>query len=48
METKKSCKSCTQAKLEKVPIWLLAMSIYMLIASIYGTVQIFKDIMSLF
>lgn len=48
METKKSCKSCSQAKLEKVPIWLLVMSIYMLVASVYGTVQIVKDITSLF
>jgi hypothetical protein len=46
---KKSCKKCSpKEKLKSIPIGWLLLSIFTLFASFYGTIEIIKDIISLF
>jgi hypothetical protein len=46
---KKNCKKCSaQEKLTSLPISLVIFSIYFIISSVYGTVEIIKDIIALF
>jgi hypothetical protein len=46
---KKGCTKCSaQDKIKQLPIWSIVFSIYFLIASVYGTIQIVKDVISLF
>ena len=49
METKQGCKKCSAHKIFFKQNWILVtFSVYFLIAAIYGTVQIVKDITSIF
>jgi len=49
IKPKKSCKKCSpKEKLKSLPISLIIFSLYFLVSSVYGTIQIIKDIISLF
>jgi hypothetical protein len=41
---KKNCKSCKKTTLNKKEIWVIILGIYILVTSIYGTIQIFKHL----
>lgn len=43
-----SCKDKGKDKLTSGQGWMLALSIYILLASVYGTIKIFENISSLF
>lgn len=46
---KKSCKKCNSAEtLKKVPKTMIFFTFFFFAAAVYGTVQIIKDIISLF
>lgn len=46
---KKTCTKCSaQDKLKQIPLWSIIISVYFMIASVYGTIQIVKNIISLF
>jgi hypothetical protein len=48
-QPKKSCKKCNSAEtLKKVPKSMIVFTIYFLMAAVYGTIEIVKDIISLF
>ena len=47
-ETKKCTKCSAKDKLKQIPLWTIIFSIYFLASAVYGTVQIVKDIISLF
>lgn len=42
------CKTCKSPGLNKEQRWLLVLAIYILISSIYGSIQIVKDIANFF
>lgn len=47
METQKKCGSCKK-KLSNTQITMAILSFYILFASIYGTIKLIKDIISIF
>lgn len=47
-ETKKCTKCSAKDKLKQIPLWSIIFSIYFFASAVYGTVQIVKDIISLF
>lgn len=47
MENKKNCKTCNKGISQK-QWYLVILSIYILVASVYGTVKIVENIISLF
>ena len=49
MEQKPTCKKCQASRMLIKKNWVLfALSFYTFIAAVYGTIQIFKNIISLF
>lgn len=49
MEQKPTCKKCQASKMLVKNNWFfITLSLYIFFASIYGTIQIFKNISSLF
>lgn len=42
------CKTCKSGGLSSDQSWMLALSILILITSVYGTIEIIKDIFSFF
>ena len=50
IETENKTEGCSTCKkgLNNTAKWAIALSVYMLITSVYGTVQLFKYLMSLF
>lgn len=50
IETENKTEGCNTCKkgLNNNAIWTIALSIYMLITSIYGTIQLFKSLISFF
>ncbi len=49
VQPKKSCSKCSSAEtLKRVPTSMLIFTIYFLVAAVYGTIEIVKDIISLF
>jgi hypothetical protein len=42
------CKSCKNNKLSNSQIWMVILSSFILITSVYGTIQLVKDILSFF
>ena len=48
-QPKKSCKKCNSAEtLKKVPKTMIFFTVFLLFATVYGTIEIIKDIISLF
>lgn len=49
VQPKKSCSKCSpKDKLTSLPTTLIIFSIYFLFSSVYGTIEIIKDIINLF
>jgi hypothetical protein len=49
VQPKKSCKKCNSKKaLDSIPKGMLIFTIYFLVAAVYGTIEIVKNIISLF
>jgi hypothetical protein len=50
IETKNETKGCSSCKrgLNNTAIWTMVLSVYMLVTSIYGTIKLFKSLISLF
>lgn len=48
MEQEKKCKSCSQKGLNRTQIGLIVLSLLILGTSIYGTVELIKNIISIF
>lgn len=50
IETENKTEGCNTCKkgLNNNAIWTISLSIYMLITSIYGTIQLFKSLISFF
>jgi len=48
-QPKKSCKKCNSAEtLKKVPKTMIFFTVFFFAAEVYGTIEIIKDIISLF
>jgi len=48
-QPKKSCKKCKTAEtLKSIPKSTVILTIFLLFATVYGTIEIIKDIISLF
>lgn len=47
-QPKKECKTCKSKKLSKIHWLIMISSFYLLFASIYGTVKLIKELISLF
>jgi hypothetical protein len=45
---KKECKSCKRKTLSKTHWFMVVSSVYLLFASIYGTVKLIKELINLF
>ena len=48
MQQEKECKKCKQESVSFRQIGMIILGFYMLFASVYGTIEIFKRIVSLF
>jgi len=49
VQPKKNCKKCNSSKsLKMVPTSMIIFTIYFLVAAVYGTIEIVKDIIALF
>jgi hypothetical protein len=48
MSEEKECQSCKQTGPGKVQLGVIIVGFYMIFSSIYGTIQIVKDIISYF
>jgi hypothetical protein len=48
LENQPGCKTCKNNKLTTSQIWMVILSVFILITSIYGTIQLVKDIASFF
>lgn len=48
MEDKSKCKTCQNNKLTTSQLWMIVLSVFILVTSIYGTIQLVKDIASFF
>ncbi len=48
LENQPGCKTCKNNKLTSSQIWMVILSVFILITSIYGTIQLVKDIASFF
>jgi len=49
VQPKKTCKKCSpKDKLTNLPTTFIIFSIYFLFSSVYGTIEIIKDIINLF
>jgi hypothetical protein len=42
------CKTCKNNKLSNSQVWMVVLSAFILITSVYGTIQLVKDIASFF
>ena len=47
-DNEKECKSCKRKSLSKTHWLMVITSVYLLFASIYGTVKLIKDLINLF
>ena len=47
-QPKKECKSCKRKTLSKTHWFMVISSVYLLFASIYGTIKLIKEIINLF
>ena len=48
LEKEPECKKCKNNKLSTSQLWMVALSVFILITSIYGTIQLVKDISTFF
>lgn len=48
LEKEPGCKTCKNNKLSTSQLWMVGLSIFILITSVYGTIQLVKDIFSFF
>jgi hypothetical protein len=48
MSEEKECKKCKKTSVSYKQIGLIMLGFYVLFASIYGTIQIFKNLIDLF
>ena len=48
LEKEPGCKTCKNNKLSTSQLWMVALSVFILITSVYGTIQLVKDIASFF
>jgi hypothetical protein len=47
-QPKKECKTCKSKKLSKAHWFMVISSLYLLFASIYGTIKLIKELINLF
>ena len=47
LDNQPGCKTCKNNKLTNSQVWMIVLSGFILFTSIYGTVQVVKDIFSL-
>ena len=48
LEPQPGCKTCKNNKLTTSQVWMVVLSVFILFTSIYGTVQLVKDIAGFF
>ena len=48
LDSQSGCKTCKNNKLSSSQIWMVVLSVFILVTSIYGTIQIVKDIVDFF
>ena len=44
----KGCKSCKKTKMKNTKVGIVILGFFLIITSVYGTIELIKDIISLF
>ena len=48
LENQPGCKTCKNNKLSTSQVWMVVLSVFILITSVYGTIQLVRDITGFF